>query len=569
MRFLLIIIGLLLVVMVQGQSNEKHRVYFEQGQASISLEQLEEIKNLAKESMAKSNGRVVVHTYANDALEGDFNDRLSGRRAYLVQQCLERAGVPLGHMQIESKIQSTSSENCSACAEILVTTDSNFFSQNVYQDHIADFLMEGSGVYAQTFWIHPFRDVELTTKDGVLIQIPSGALSARDSGLVKFEVRFLKTKWEMLLHSLTTRATGQEFLALNRVVQLNAAQYGETLNVQKGHTITIVVPSDVYSKDAQLYQQKENRWDRPAAPAYVKTGSFYIGDDYWCSNLDENALTVPNYATPPTKPIYLEYDSMTIKQDEQLNSIQIRLDYLAEQKVNKKGKPQELTAQQKRNECVLKNKKDRLLIAKEKIKIETRQKNEEREAVYYQSLAVYNQERHLLQRSYLKGLDSIGGVQRSNINRCAELKQGVEDLKKTYGQADYEKMAARLRNQAIKDKLGYWIQTNQLGWLSVGNIAQRKDTDAVPYRVTTGISAYKVTAFLIFNETKDIVIGETLDATDIVFWEVPDGSKAKLFAVTQEGDNFLIAFHDLTTNGNPIELEFRQVSLEQILDALR
>lgn len=571
MRLLLIILSLFLFsFQLIGQSIEKHLVYFEQGKAAISLQQLDRIKALAKKTMTIVNGRIVVHTYANDALEGDTNDRLSDRRAYLVQQCLERTGIPLAYLQIKSNVrQEVIGEGCTACAEILVTTDSTFSSQNVYQDHIAAFLMEESGIHAQTFWVNPFKNISVTTKDGVLIQIPSGALMVKDSGLIKLDVRFLKTRWEMLLHSLATRSTDQEFLNLNRAIYLEATQYGEPLKIKNNQPITVVVPSDVYCVNATLYQQEENAWRRHPQSDKLKAGSFYTGDDYWCKNLDENALNTPNYAIPPAKPIRLEYDSMTIHQDKQLRSIQIRLDYLEEQKVNKKGKPTELTTEQKRKEYLLKNKKDRLLIAKEKIKIQTRQKNEAAEAEYYKTLAVYNKERHQLQRLYLAGLDSLGAIQKEKINRCANLKQNVEELKTSYGQAEYERIAANLRNQSIKDKLGYWMEVQEFGWLGIGNRAPKEQIDVVPYRVTTSVSAYKIMAFLIFDESQQVVMGETLDATDIVFWEVPDGQSAKLLAVTQEGEDFLIAFHDLTTNGNPIELNFKSARLREVLDMLR
>ena len=112
------------------------------------------------------------------------------------------------------------------------------------------------------------------------------------------------------------------------------------------------------------------------------------------------------------------------------------------------------------------------------------------------------------------------------------------------------------------------MQTNELGWMSVGATAVREQMDAVAYRVTTPISAYKITAFLIFDGTEDVVMGETLDDTDIIFWEVPDGKTAKLLAVTQEGDNFLVAFHELTTSGHPIQLDFKQQSLKSNLGRL-
>ena len=89
--------------------------------------------------------------------------------------------------------------------------------------------------------------------------------------------------------------------------------------------------------------------------------------------------------------------------------------------------------------------------------------------------------------------------------------------------------------------------------------------ETVPYRVTTPMSAYKVTAFLLLEETGLIVKGEILDETDIVFWEVPDKSAATLLAVTQRGEDFLVALHPLQTNGVPVELKFEAQSLKKLL----
>lgn len=567
--FIIIISTLWFKVELCAQPENKHWVHFEQGKASISLTQLDSVKILAEAALAKPNGRIVVHTYANDALEGDENARLSGRRAYLVQQCLERAGVPLEHLQIKNKVYSPNREGCASCAEIRVTTDSNFFSRNIYQDYVADFLMEESAVLAQTFWIEPFKDVLVTTKDGLLIQIPAGTLATRDSGMVKLEVRFLKNSWDLLLHSLTNRSSEQEFLELNKAVHLELAQYGQALGLQTGKKITLVMPSDLYTENAELYTNKTASWAKHQESEELKVGSFYIGTESWCDGSNNEGLALPNFETPPVKPKNIPYDLVTESQDKELKEVQTRLDYLESQKTNEKGKVQALSSTQKRNELTLKNKKNRLLIEKEKLKIETRAKNEALEETYYKELTRYNKVRNQQQQSYISDLEKAGVEKVANQNRCVELQANEATLKESYGQALYEQIATELRNQATNTKLGYWIQTSQLGWLSVGRSAKRLRTDAVPYRVKTPTSAYKVTAFLILDETQDIVIGETLDATDIVFWEVPDGKSAKLLAVTQEGDNFLIAFHDLTTSGDPIELNFKNVSLSEILGTLK
>lgn len=543
-------------------------IHFENGQASISLMQLEELKKLAKEAIAAKSSRILVYSFANDAQTGDTNARLSGRRAYLVQQCLEREGISLAHMQVESKLNRSEPLGCKACAEISLTTDENFLFRNIYQENLANFLIENSAVQVQSFWIKPFEDALVTTKEGVLIRIPKGSLATKDSLLVKIDVRFVKNKWDLLLHSLTTRSTQQEFLEMNRAVYLDANQNGLPITLKKDQLITVVLPSDFYTEKTVLYQKEATAWAQHQETNYLKVGHFYNNQAAFCDN-NNNNVGIPNYELPPTKPIYWISDSMTLEQDKQLREIQVRLDYLEEQKVDEKGKVKALNPQQKQNEYLLKNQKDRILIVKEKIKIKTRTQNEELEQVYYKTLAEYNKHRNALQHSYINGLNRFELEQKNTAARCEESKKNIESLQQSYGQEVYNEITSLLHNYQSQENIGYWLKTAKLGWLGIGTKSKLSTNELVPYRVKSAISAYKITAFLILEETQEIVLGETLDETDIVFWEVPDGKSAKILAVTQEGDNFLVAFHQLTTGGNPINLEFRGQTIKEALEQLK
>ena len=183
------------VVFAQAQHSEKHIVFFEQGQAYISLQQLDSIKEIALKYKETINSRIVVFSYADDALDGDSNYRLSEQRALLLQQCLEREGVSREYLQIENKVRHiTEQEGCGACAEILLTQDINFFNQNVNKAKISEFLINASSIDSQIFWVKPFENSLITTKEGVLIRIPHGAFATKDSSLLKLEMRFLKNK---------------------------------------------------------------------------------------------------------------------------------------------------------------------------------------------------------------------------------------------------------------------------------------------------------------------------------------------------------------------------------------
>ncbi len=568
----LLIQSVLLVFYVTQLSAQKpvnHTVLFDEGQTSISLQQLDSLKEVAIQVKETEKGRVVVYSYANDAAEGDSNFRLSRRRAFLMLQCLEREGISMRNIQVENKVRhANESDACNACAEILITTDSNFFNQNLFHRRIATFLENESEIEVQTFWIHPFESSLITTKEGLLIRMPEGTLATKDSSLVKLEVRYLKNKWDMLLHSLGTRSFNQKFLELNRAVHLSASLNGEALEMSNNKLITVVVPSDVYTRNAEMYIQEGESWLKHPLSGNLKTGTFYSGDSFFCN--DSNAtLSPPQYDLPPLKPTHIKYESVTALQDEQLKTIQIRLDYYDEQKYDENGKKQELNPQLKRKEYLLNSKKQRLLIAREKIIMQTREKNKGLDEQYYKSLAVYNKQRNLKQRAYISKVDSLGSEQKAKISQCQEHKNSIKDLKKTYPQDVYEQIFTTLLNHNSSGNIGYWAQTNQLGWVSIGNSSKRAVLKSVPYRVVTDLSAYKITAFLIFDDNQDIVIGEVLDDSDIVFREVPEGETARLLAVTKDDEGFKVAFHHIIINGSPVLLEFKKESLKPISNYLK
>lgn len=561
---LALLLNLFTISSVLGQTLDQYQLYFAPGQAVVNLAQLDSINLVAKQYLENSNARITVKTYANDAVGTDEDKRLSGRRAFLVQQCLERAGVPLKHLQITNKIYraNPSSTTCKACAEIKLIPDSNFFFRNVYEAYIADYMLDASGGESQTFWVEPFKEQVLMTKDGVLLYIPANALNTIDSGLVKVDIRFLDSYWKLLLHGLSSWDQEKRALHLQQAVEVTAKQYGKALNLKAGQQVMVVMPANENAETAQLYQKNAQAWQLSTRATW-QTLPTYTGNSP--CNGEEGALAAFNYGDPPAKPEYLSYEAITEKEDKALESLGIRLDQLASYKVDKRGKPKELSSKQRNIEQQLETERTRLLFAKERKKRKVLAQNEAIKAAYYQELAAYNKARSQYQQNYIGQMDSLQQRRHQKALRCTDYQTKAAELEANYGSTLFQKMKGELQTQAKTTALGYWIESQQLGWMTMAATTSPQNHETVPYRVTTPMSAYKVTAFLLLEETGLIVKGEILDETDIVFWEVPDNSAATLLAVTQHGEDFLVALHPLQTNGVPVELKFENQSLKKLL----
>jgi len=552
-----------------AQTKEKHTVYFEKGKAAISLVQLDSIKRWVAQARQNPNNRISVHAYANanTPLAKGTHDLLARRRALLLQQCLERAGVSLSNMHIERKVVSADSGvSCTSCGNLQIASDSNFLYQNIYQELIQEHLMTASRVQPQTFWVTPFEAQTITTKEGVVVHIPKGFFRPRDSSKVKLTFRLLEQPLDLLLHALHSRSAERHLLDFDKVIHLTAKQNDRAIPSNANQSVTIVAPARSTSNQAQLLHKQAQNWQKHPYSASLKKGSFYGGEDYYCQLAANADLSVPDFPTPPSKPVYLDYDSLTTRQDAILKDCKIRLEYLATQKVNKRGKEIPLSKQQKQSERQLQAKRDRALIKKEKIKIEARKKNEALEADYYKALADYNKKRNQLQQGYIQRLDSLGGQKERWSNYCKKHQQTLQTLKAEYGRS-YATIDSVIRQSPSQQKEGYWLQTQQLGWLGLAQKETSSNESGIPYRAMSSISAYRISAFLLF-ENKQIIAGEPLDERDIIFWEVPDNRPAKILAITKENDQFLIALHDVMTDGNPVQLEFKYMPLSDVIQAL-
>lgn len=566
------ILALLLLLLlnsdgIQGQVN--HTVYFEEGKAIISLQQLDSIKIWAAKAMADPTTRIQVYTYSNDAIAPESDYVLAGRRALLLQQCLERTGIPLQSMYIERKVNRSLEEGgCTACGEMSITSNTNFLYQNIYQDLIKEHLAKYSAVQSETFMLQDANEKSYTLSDGTIVHIPQNAFGDHTNYPVQIEIKLLHSLRDLLLHSLSTRTTEKQHLVLHKAIYINATQNDVPIQLQPSHQITIIGDSKIEDSTINWYQ-KEKNWEN--ATIFSLSGDFLgtsIREDCASKTNSKSPLVLPTFDTPPPKPNYVLVDSSIAQIDKQLKRIAIRLDYLQAQKKNGNGKEKELSQAQKNSEAQLKAKKDRLLIAKEKVRIQISNTNEMLETAYYQSLANYNKKRHQTQRAYLDAIAKYGIEEQKAQLACETRKAQLGELEKKYTTEEFEVLLSALEASKKESTTSFWLKTSQMGWLGMSSESPSTTNNQVaPYRVISPISTYKVSAFLIYDN--QILVGEVADQSDIVFLGVPADKEVKLLAITKENDEFLIAWQSFNTHNHAIRLDFKPQSLRKIIGTIR
>ncbi len=554
-------------MIVRGQSPSKHHVFFENGKASISLEQLDSIKNWTSQAKQLPKAKISVYAYANSATTSIANASLAANRALLLQQCMEREGIAIQSLYVAAEgLTPVPPKTCQNCVVLKVSTDSVFLYKNIYQEQIKKYLKMASRIVPQSFWISPRVDTVIVTAEGLVLHIPKGAFDSENNLPVLFEISLLPYKSEMLLHSFTTRNKEKSPLDLEQIIHLTASQNGNLLGLAAHKYITVIAPTYLPAEQVKCYEFKDKNWIENKKATF-KVGAFSTGKVVDCQENNNDTLGLPSFETPPSKPKLIDLNLATAKQNEIIEYCDFRLDFIESKKINAKGKAQKLTKELQQNAYTFKAKKDRALIAKEKIKNSLRKENEAAEEAYYKNLAIYTKKRNKQQMAYIEKLNKAGQQQQNLSQKCGQYQEDLAYLKRNFSATTFQAIQNQLLRINPQRKSDCWLKINELGWLALASPAKMKK-DLIPFRVLSNLSAYNVTAFLVYDNNQQILLGEAVSETEIIFSDIPNNSSAKVLAIVKEGEEFLVAWQPVRTDGKTIELDFKLQDITTILSYL-
>lgn len=577
----------LLLLGLYGQNQAQtpqYQVEFDTGQTAISLAQLDSIKALVRRSKSSGRSNIRVLAYAHDAKAGDTNEQLSRRRAYLIQQCLEREGVPLSRLHIQNIVCDATVEVCTACANLSLEHSDGSLPRNSYSQRNREFLYRQSEALSESFWIDPSQDNYVVSKGGVLIHLPANTLITSYKSPVKLKLRVLENSVDNWYHGLSNHLDDGSLKAY-KTVYLQASQEGALLPSTLRYPATIVLPNQ-YPQPQQwtLWQQQEQHWK---IPSQHSSSALFLGDYYQdqpnaCANNQSTDIYAPNYGAAPTRPAYIQLQQATALQDAAIASLNERLQPLEALRYDKKGKKEIWTPQQKQRAYQLNNQKSRLLVTREKIRREAQNQNIALEEAYYRALGQYNQTRHELQTNYVQALEQRAR-QKNYENaapntimaedRCLALQHYQRLLQAEYDSAQYQAIQQRLAQlpatTGARD-LGYWIKSDQLGWLALGLADNKSAKGTAQFFAESSASPYKITAFY-HQKDGQIIEGQPQENGRLTFAGIDPLQGGQLLAVLEQDGEFWLALQPI--GGNAVSLANKTVGLQfeyrSLVDALQ
>lgn len=547
---------------VSAQRNE-YLVEFDTGKTEISLQQVARIQALAEALSSDPDEKVVVYAYASDARIGDTNDRLARRRSYLLQQCLERAGVPLSRLHIRHLTCAADELGCPPGARIWIERNADLEATNLYQERNRAYVWEQNvPLYEQVYAVLPNQNTLLSLRSGHSLYVPQGAFEgANNNDTVLLRVRELKTKQALWVHGYDTRGVDHY---PNGILHLSAEQNGHPLNNDLRRPLTYLERDVDRDADQQMpYWYENHQWiaaNQSSHPVYVMDYNKEAELAAACTK-GVQSISVPVYKTPPPKPNYIHPDSATVLQDAAIEQLTNRLEDLEAVRYDKSGKKERWTPQQKERAYTLQNQRAQLLVQREKIRRQALNNNALLEETYYRTLAVYNQQRNAKQQAFLKQRTQNQGKQLRFEEACARHQKNRGYWEQVYTARQRQDLLNwQARQPELSDnKHYYWTTISALGSLAnsthhIGDQTLRR----ARLLVKTPVSAYKVTAYLedgTYSYTSQAQDGETL------FFEYPKKEVQnawRLWAVVEGPDGYEVATAIVRPDQPPVTLTFER-----------
>ncbi|MCP4438715.1 MAG: OmpA family protein [Aureispira sp.] len=562
------------IIEIQAQQEFRHTVYFEQGEAIISLEQLEEIKQFTANAQNLTEAKVVVRSYANDAKGNDSNSNLSSRRAALMKQCLLREGIPEAYIQTEQMgdvLFSNETTNNFQRAELILTTDQHLFKRKSYQETIFNEVQEWFKPHYDYFDIYPKRDTILITSKGVILYIPTATFdTAQIDTTVQLLVNSSHNPMDILVHQMST-LSNQKLLNTSGLLHIQAFLRGQEIIIPLAKEIAILFPSNQYQSNALAYQSdpmlfSTTNW-QSTNTGPLACGGFYTEEGYFCDPQFLKQPKLPNFSNPPSKPILTNIDSIIRIYDERIKTFDAQLNEL-DNDINNvpKDKKSTLLPKLKQKRTAIEWAQKKIELKKDDLKTDYNKEVEEKEAVYYKKLALYNTQRNQQQQNYIRQLNNWATSKDSIQILCEGEQKLVADINNQYGNNLLMQCRQLAANRGLQKPLGFWLTTKKLGWT---NIAKELPTgNTTGYHINIQYSAYSVSAFMVLKNSQTIIMGQAAGGRTISFGRLPYEQEATLVFIQHDEKGLSWGFYDVNTSIVPPHVELDYYSRNEVFSKL-
>lgn len=620
-KFGLLITLLFLSIFTFSQSDT---LFFKTGVSGLTANQRLIIDKKLKEHKGLIE-KVIVYGYSDTTGGNQLNLNLSKSRALSVVKYLNSKSNQAFDVEYYAKgeTQKFSQINLSKnrSAEVV------FNLKELKYKPIPDFY-EKSGVETQVFNINASEDTTIRCKQGTVFYLPANAFgNDLNTKKVTFEVKEAYLKSDMVLENLSTMSNGK-ILETQGMIYTNAMIGEDTLELVKD--IMIFTPSDTIMADAKIFDgardlhSDEMNWalnnnsvlrsfnisDFTTCPMYYP-GCGGVKDSWYDKAFERcDSLFKDDYEArlECRKQALLDVYGYCFHDNRcKFFFCKIRKFFMAVGRLPKriariKIGGRWVKAKGKKHEKKMKNlykkiNKDGVLNIEEIQEM----KNLLQEKVDAGLPLTVEEERILGLSNEIQKEDSLiraGVINNTSIRKCSLLadlyeEYGVDNAKAltlalnkplldefgvttmaelmdTLPKVNMEKieLAYKENNISYQDYKFYVFNSFNLGWKNVDCFADVSKDDMISMKVNEKPND-EVDVKLVFVDREFVLPGEIIDGKNFYFTGIPKGETAWIVGIKYINGQPLLALHKVTTAEKSFELEFKEMSLAELKEALK
>ena len=578
--FYLLILPLLLHTPLDAQNNFlKRSIYFDSNKYNLDREDSITLSLIADSIQNYASYRLLIRGNTDADADSAYNIKLSQNRCNTVQQFLQLNGAKISNLELdwygenkpiaENETESGKQQNRRVDIIVykIIRKPKNPITDSVYvpTDNIED-LFALLKQEPQQYCINPTRDTVLVGEQGTILYFKANSIAVPkgiDTCVVICLTEMFR-KSDMILNNVTTLANGK-ILESQGMIKVEAKVGGASLDLNKGSDYIVMIPTDTIVPGLSVFNGDEahdmlNWLVNTNADLRNFTPEMLIGCGDWLCGYLQGCSRCKYMFNKPAN-----FFCRCKRVDEGFRGIFSN-------------------AQHQRNRSFRNCQRILRKTERQNRKIDRQIKKGNFNPTAFTGIDTnsptidysFDRCQRIIDLFKKYGVDNIAALVDA-INQPMYEKYGVtniNDLKEALRKEEQEKKEARLRDMEFKyndknisfEDLNYYIYNqNALGWSNIDKIIG--NNNQVEFKVNLNASE-DTNVKLVFKNVRSVVPAFIKNGK-YVFEKIPGGMEATLIIIQYKNDKVYMAFQDITTSNDKIEVEFKEYTLEELKAKLK
>ncbi len=260
------IIACCLVSSANAQHTFKTSIHFESGKFVLKPESMHVLDMLADSLATYQTYKITLRGHTDNTGDSSGNQGLSQHRVASVQAYLTAKGIPSSAFSVSAHgmkkpvAENTTEEGKQKNRRVEILVAYTRVPVIIPEKPSILTLYRKLNTGGEDFNFRTDRDTFLRCMNGTILNIPAGTFTGK-SRTVTLTVREYYKKSDMLLGNLNTMSNGSVLETQGMIYTEAVDENGKAVNIQRGKTISVLIPVDTVRNDMKLFRGNRNAHD--------------------------------------------------------------------------------------------------------------------------------------------------------------------------------------------------------------------------------------------------------------------------------------------------------------------